>query len=155
MAAKAVATENLTQQYVSFILDKEEYGIDILKVQEIIRFESLTRIPKSPPFIEGVLNLRGKVVPVMDLRTRFGLPKGERDRKTRIIVVNVNGKEMGLIVDEVSEVIQIDSDQVSPLPPMGASISAEYIRGMARIEDRLRILLNVERILSSEELAAL
>ncbi|HPA44283.1 MAG TPA: chemotaxis protein CheW [bacterium] len=155
MAAKAVATENLTQQYVSFILAREEYGIDILKVQEIIRFESLTRIPQSLSFVEGILNLRGKVVPVMDLRTRFGLPRGERDRKTRIMVVNVNGREMGLIVDQVSEVLQVDSDQVSPPPPMGASISAEYIRGMARIEERLMILLDVEKILSSEELAAL
>ncbi len=142
-------------QYVSFLLSEEEYGIDILRVQEIIRFAELTRIPQSPPFIEGVLNLRGKVVPVMDLRTRFSLPKGERDRSTRIIVVDVFNKVMGMIVDAVSEVLQIEEEQIAPPPPMGASIDSEYIRGMAKIDDRLMILLDVDKILSTEELASL
>ena len=132
-----------------------QFSGEILKVQEIIRFAELTRIPQSPPFIEGVLNLRGKVVPVMDLRTRFSMPRAERDRSTRIIVVDVANKVMGMIVDAVSGVLQIEDDQIAPPPPMGSKIDTDYIQGMARIDDRLMILLDVDKILSTDELAAI
>ncbi len=154
-AVNAAKNQGESRQHVSFFLDEEEYGIEILKVQEIIRFAELTRIPQSPPFIEGVLNLRGKVVPVMDLRTRFSMPRAERDRSTRIIVVDVANKVMGMIVDAVSGVLQIEDDQIAPPPPMGSKIDTDYIQGMARIDDRLMILLDVDKILSSDELAAI
>ena len=142
-AVNAAKNQGESRQHVSFFLDEEEYGIEILKVQEIIRFAELTRIPQSPPFIEGVLNLRGKVVPVMDLRTRFSMPRAERDRSTRIIVIDVANKVMGMIVDAVSGVLQIEDDQIAPPPPMGSKIDTDYIQGMARIDDRLMILLDV------------
>jgi len=154
-AVNAAKNQGESRQHVSFFLDEEEYGIEILKVQEIIRFAELTRIPQSPPFIEGVLNLRGKVVPVMDLRTRFSMPRAERDRSTRIIVVDVANKVMGMIVDAVSGVLQIEDDQIAPPPPMGSKIDTDYIQGMARIDDRLMILLDVDKILSTDELAAI
>ena len=144
-----------THQFVSFRLCGEEYGIRILQVQEIIRYEELTRIPQSEEFIEGVLNLRGRVVPVIDLRKRFELVQSERDNATRIVVVEIDNQVVGLVVDAVNEVQTIEENQIDPPPPLGTGISAEYIYGMGKIEDRLIILLNIERILKEEEKAAM
>jgi purine-binding chemotaxis protein CheW len=143
------------KQYVSFILDNEEYGVPILKVQEIIRFTSLTRVPRASEFIEGVLNLRGRVIPVIDLRKRFSLPQAERDRNTRIVVVEVDNRTVGIIVDGVREVLQINSADIEPAPPLGSRVRTDFIEGMGKVGDRLMILLEIDKILSAEEKTAL
>ena len=138
-------------QYVSFVLQGEEYGVPILSVQEIIRYESLTRVPQSPEFVEGVLNLRGQVIPVINLRKKFGLVATELDKSTRIIVVEVKDRVVGLVVDEVSEVLQIQEDEIAPPPPMGTNVKVDFISGMGKVGDHLMILLDIDLILSTNE----
>lgn len=145
--------ETQMQQYVCFVVHGEEYGVPILCVQEIIRYETLTRVPQSPEFIDGVLNLRGQVIPVMNLRTKFGLPPRELDKSTRIIVVEVKKRVVGIVVDEVSEVLQISQDQIDPPPPMGTQVNANYISGMGKLEDHLVILLEIDKVLTQDEVA--
>ncbi len=136
-------------QLVSFNLGNEEYAVDILKVQEINRMVEITSIPNAPSYVEGVINLRGKVIPVINLRKRFGLESKELDSHSRIMVVDV-GTTIGLIVDSVSEVLRLPSDTVEPPPPMTAgSNSAEYLRGVGKLADRLLILLDIEKLLSN------
>jgi purine-binding chemotaxis protein CheW len=142
-------------QLVSFTLGKEEFGIDILRVQEINRTSSVTRVPNAPHFIEGVINLRGKVIPIVDLRKRFGMPQSQHDKNTRIIVVEVLTKTVGFIVDSVREVLRIPQSVVDPPPPIVGGISSDYIEGVGKMDDRLLILLNLEKALSSAELQAL
>ncbi len=144
-------SESQIQQYVSFVLHGEEYGVPILSVHEIIRYTTLTRVPQSPEFIEGVLNLRGQVIPVVNLRDKFGLPEQETDRSTRIMVVEVKGRVIGMVVDEVSEVMQIHSEDISPPPPMGTSVNTDFISGMGKVGDKLMIILDINKILSAEE----
>ncbi len=144
-------------QLVTFRLAKEEYSIDILRVQEIIRHMEITRVPKAPDFVDGVINLRGRVIPVLDLRKRFGLPVNERTDETRIIVVDINDKTVGFKVDAVSEVLRLAADKVEPPPSLVAGIDSEYIKGVGKMEGRLIILLDVLKILTScekESLAA-
>jgi purine-binding chemotaxis protein CheW len=143
--------EDQLQQYVSFVLAGEEYGVPILGVQEIIRYETVTRVPQSSEFIEGVLNLRGQVIPVVNLRKKFNLEQRENDKSTRIIVVEVSGRVVGMVVDEVSEVLQINRDQISPPPPMGHSIQSDFISGMGKLNEKLIILLDINSILTEEE----
>lgn len=140
-------------QYVSFMLVGEEYGVPITQVQEIIRYESLTRVPQSSEFVRGVLNLRGRVMPVIDLRRKFNLADTEADRSTRIIVVDVEGSSMGMIVDQVSEVITIDPQKIEPAPELGTKVKTDYIRGMGKLEDRLVILLDIDKVLTAAETA--
>jgi len=142
-------------QFVSFTLANEEYGIPILRVQEIIRHSEPTRVPRTPDFVEGVLNLRGQVIPVIDLRRRFGLPAGERNRDTRIIVVEAGNQTIGMVVDGVSAVVPIGRRQIEPPPPMGAQVRTDFIVGMGKVEDRLIILLDIDRILTAPEKSAI
>ncbi len=146
-------TENveLTRQYVSFELQGEEYGIPILHVKEIIRYTTLTHIPESPHFVEGVLNLRGQVIPVINLRRKFDLDECENDNSTRIIVVDIGKRVVGIVVDEVSEVLQINADEISPAPPMGTTLNTDFITGMGKVNEQLVILLKVEKIISLKE----
>ncbi|WP_291321327.1 chemotaxis protein CheW [Desulfonatronospira sp.] len=138
-------------QMVTFNIGGEEFGVEILTVQEIIRMMQITKVPKAPDFVEGVINLRGKVIPVIDLRKRFGLePKGH-DKNTRIVVVEINKMIVGFIVDSVSEVLRIPADTVEPPPPVVAGLDSEYISGVGKLEDRLLILLDLDRLLSREE----
>ena len=137
-------------QLVTFRLGEEEYALDILAVREINRMMEITRVPRAPAFIEGVVNLRGNVIPILDLRKRFGLPPREPDKATRIIVTEVDRRVVGFIVDTVVEVLRIGTDRVEP-PSDIAGIDAEYIRGVGKIEDRLIILLDVDRILTRKE----
>lgn len=133
-------------QLVTFGLGEEEFAVDILAVQEINRMMTLTRVPQSPPEVEGVINLRGKIIPVMDLRKRFGLePKG-RSEQSRIVVVEVHGRVLGFIVDRVSEVLRINSSIVEPAPAMACSVDSDFISGVGKLEDRLLILLNLSRL---------
>ncbi len=140
-----------TGQFVSFKLHGEEYGVPILSVHEIIRYETVTRVPQSLDFIDGVLNLRGQVIPVVNLRKKFGLPEKEVDNSTRIMVVDVNGRVVGMVVDEVCEVQDINPEDISPAPPLGTKINTEYITGMGKVNDRLMILLNLNKIFTLDE----
>lgn len=139
-------------QLVSFNLGSEEFGVDIGMVQEIVRMPEITRVPRTPAFVEGVVNLRGKIIPVVDLRKRFRLPVGETTKSTRIIIVTMNGRTVGMIVDGVSEVRRISADSVEPTPEMVASaIDASYLKGIAKLEGRLLILLDLNLVLNQEE----
>lgn len=138
-------------QLVSFVVENEEFGVDILKVQEIIRTVEITRVPKSPSFVEGVINLRGKIVPVIDLRRRFGIEKRVHDGDTRIIVVELPDKVVGFLVDKVKEVIRVEKSVIEPPPELTMNINANYITGVAKLQDRLLILLDLDKVLSTEE----
>ncbi len=142
-------------QLVTFSIGDEEFGVDILKVQEIIRTMEITRVPRAPTFVEGVINLRGKVIPIIDLRKRFGLQARGHDKNTRIIVIEINNMIVGFVVDSVSEVLRIPASTVEPPPPMVAGLESEYISGVGKLEDRLLILLDLNRLLSREERSVL
>jgi len=141
-------------QLVTFEINGEEYAFDILAVQEINRMLELTRVPQSPPEIEGVINLRGRIIPVLDLRTRFGMPPCERTEHHRIVVVEIRGRVIGFIVDRVHEVLRIDSSIVDTAPDMVTSIETDFIDGVGKLDDRLLILLNLDRLVSAEEAEA-
>lgn len=138
-------------QLVTFNLGKEEFAVPILQIQEINRLVEITRVPKSPDFVEGVINLRGKVIPIIDLRKRFSLPQAELGKYSRVVVINMDGRMVGLIVDSVSEVLRLSEEAVEPAPPIVAGIDSEYIKGLGKIEGRLLILLDLNKILSKEE----
>jgi purine-binding chemotaxis protein CheW len=139
-------------QLVSFNLEKEEYGINVLMVREIIRMLNITRVPNTPHYVEGVINLRGKVIPIISLRRKFDLPEAEYDKRTRIMVMEVVGELMGFIVDEVSEVIRISEKEIQPPPPVVASgIEQECMAGVINQADRLLVLLDLERMFSADE----
>ncbi len=134
-------------QLVSFRLADEEYGIEIKKVREIILVGEITRVPQTPPYVKGLINLRSTVIPIIDLKLRFGLPETAPTDETRIVVANVNGKTIGVIVDAVSEVLRISKDQIAPPPPTVAGLGREYLVGLARLKERLLILLDIEKIM--------
>ncbi|MEW5745935.1 MAG: chemotaxis protein CheW [Nitrospirota bacterium] len=138
-------------QLVTFTLGNEDYAVDILKVQEINRMKEITRVPNSPPYVEGVINLRGKVIPVVNLRAKFGLPQKDSDEQARIMIMDIQGITMGLVVDAVSEVLRIPASTVEPTPPMASHISSEFIRGIAKLDERLIILLDMDRLLGRAE----
>lgn len=133
-------------QYLTFRLADEEYGLEILRVQEIKGYSKVTPLPNTPPEVRGVMNLRGAVVPILDLRTRFGLAGAEYTRFTVIIVVTVGAKIVGLVVDAVSDVLNVAASEVVPTPDLGAGVDTSYMTGMARTGDRLITLLNVNRL---------
>ncbi len=138
-------------QLVSFKIGSEEFGVDILKVQEINRMMQVTKVPNAPEFVDGVVNLRGRIIPVVDLRTRLQMSRKEHDKDTRIIVIELDGTVIGFIVDEVSEVLRIPRNITEPPPPMVAGIDADYITAVGKLEDRLLILLDLEKIFSTLE----
>jgi purine-binding chemotaxis protein CheW len=140
-------------QLVSFRLAQEEYGIEITKVQEIILMGEITRVPQTPEYIKGLINLRNTVIPIVDLRLRFGLEQEPVGDETRIMVVNVQGKTIGIIVDAVSEVLRISGDQVAAPPPTVAGLGQEYLTGLVKLEKRLLILLDIDKILTEQEAA--
>lgn len=136
-----------TLQLVSFCINKDHYAVDILSVQEINRMLEITEVPESPAGIEGVINLRGRIIPVMDLRTRFSLPPSERTEESRIVVVNAAGSTVGFIVDRVYEVLRINSSTVEPSPTLSNGVNTKYISGVAKRDDHLVILLDVDELL--------
>ena len=138
-------------QLVGFQLDDEEYGIDILKVQEINRITEITKSPQSPDFVEGVINLRGNVIPIIDLRKRFNMPHKEYDKQTRIVVGEIGDRTVGFIVDAVSEIIRLPADKIEPAPNISADDKAEYILGVGKLDDKLLMLLDIDKILSGSE----
>lgn len=138
-------------KYLTFRLADEEYGLEILKVREIIGIMDITAVPQMPEYIKGVINLRGKVIPVIDLRLKFGLPPAEYTDQTCIVVVDV-GTLTGIIVDTVQEVLDIDASQIDPPPPLGANVDTTFILGLGKVKDEVKILLDVDKVLSTEEL---
>ena len=151
-----MAKTDLATQLVTFSVGEEEFGVDILKVQEIIKHVAVTRVPSAPPGVEGVINLRGRVLPVVDLRSRFGLPQEATGKETRIVVVELG--EVGVVgfrVDRVREVIRLDESTVEATPELAKGVDATYIRGVARLEDRLLILVDLQRVVRDGEIEAL
>lgn len=139
-------------KYLTFHLAEEDYGIEIVYVTEIIGIQKITEVPDMPEFIKGVINLRGKVIPVMDVRLKFKLKEKKYNERTCIIVVDINNTSVGLVVDEVSEVINIPEEQVEPMPQAGRSASSRFIQGIGKVGEDVKILLTVEKLLYEEEL---
>jgi purine-binding chemotaxis protein CheW len=146
-------------QYLTFMLGGETFGVGILSVKEIIEYHSLTAVPMMPDFIRGVINLRGAVVPVIDLATRFGRPASEVSRRTCIVIVELDSRSdtqvVGIVVDEVNEVVDIAAELIGPPPSFGANIRTDFIRGMGRLESQIVMLLDIDRVLSFNDLLLL
>ena len=158
---EANAAKAKSGKYLTFKLGVEEYGLEILKVQEIIKMMDITRVPRTPAFVRGVINLRGKVIPVVDLRLKFGMESRETTDKTCVIVVQAaqasaasGSVTMGTIVDEVSEVLNISNAQIEPAPEFGTSVNTDFILGMGKVAKKVVMLLDIDKVLSSGELAA-
>jgi purine-binding chemotaxis protein CheW len=152
----AVETKsNRGGKFLSFFLKDEEYGIEILKVQEIIGMLPITRVPRTPESVKGVINLRGKIIPVTDLRSRFGMEEREITTETCTIVVQAAGLEIGVIVDKVSEVLDIADAEVEDVPSFGTDVSTDYLLGIGNTNGRVRLLLDIDKILSGKEAADL
>ncbi|MGA2975269.1 MAG: chemotaxis protein CheW [Spirochaetia bacterium] len=143
------------RQFISFSVGEEEYGLELLRVKEVIRIREITWLPKAPSFVKGIINLRGDVIPIIDLRDKFGLEAKEATAMTRVIVVEVEGRLMGMVVDSASQVVRIPADQIDPPPPVLGGVSQEFITGVGKLEDKLIILLNIDAILTVEEKKAL
>ena len=141
------------QEYLVFTLGTEEYGIDILKVQEIRSYETVTRIANAPNFIKGMTNLRGVIVPIVDLRLKFDLGNVRYDHQTVVIILNVAGRVVGIVVDGVSDVLTLTGDDIKPAPEFGVSVSNEHLTGLGSVEGRMLILIDIERMMTSPEMA--
>jgi purine-binding chemotaxis protein CheW len=139
-------------EFLAFTLAKEEYGIDILKVQEIRGYEAVTRIANAPEFVKGVVNLRGIIVPIVDMRIKFKLGDPIYDEFTVVIILNIGHRVMGIVVDSVSDVITLASDQVKPAPEMGTTFSTDYLIGLGTLDERMLILIDIEKLMSSAEM---
>ncbi len=151
-----IAKKNVKEgKYITFVLDKEEYGIEIMSINQIIGIMDITPIPHTPDYIKGVLNLRGKIHPVIDLRLKFGLPAAEYTERTCIIIVEVklnkSTAHIGIIVDSVSEVIAITEEDFEETPSFGVNLDTDYILGIAKVKDSVKILLNIDKVLTEED----
>ena len=146
------ANEIAGHEYLAFKLGTEEYGIDILKVQEIRGYEAVTRIANAPEFIKGVINLRGIIIPVVDMRIKFNLGTPTYDQFTVVIILNIASRVMGMVVDSVSDVITLSPEQVKPAPEMGAVLDADYLIGLGTLDDRMLILVDLEKLMTSEDM---
>jgi purine-binding chemotaxis protein CheW len=139
------------REFLTFVLGQEEYCIDILKVQEIRGYDAVTRIANAPDFIKGVINLRGNIVPIVDLRIKFRLSQVEYGGQTAVIVLNVLGRTIGMVVDRVSDVMSLSQDRIKPAPEFGTALNTQYILGLAMLDDRMIIVINIEKLISSPE----
>ncbi len=140
-------------EYLTFTLGKEEYGIDILKVQEIRGYEAVTRIANAPPFIKGVINLRGVIVPIVDLRIKFNLGEPSYDQFTVVIILNIGKRVMGIVVDGVSDVIQLNSENLHSAPEFGSVLDTRYLLGLGTVDERMIIMVDIEQLMTSQEMA--
>jgi purine-binding chemotaxis protein CheW len=138
------------EQMVTFSLGSEEFGVDIMKVQEIIRIPPVTRVPKARSYIEGVINLRGNVIPIVNLRSRFGMPPGEETDLSRIVVLQIDNRVFGIMVDSVTEVLWLDNEAIEPPPPIALGMDSNYIRGVGKIGERLLILLKLDQLMGGD-----
>jgi purine-binding chemotaxis protein CheW len=139
-------------KFLTFFLGPEEYGLEILKVHEIIGMMSITPVPRTPEYVRGVINLRGKVIPTVDLRLKFDMPSVDQTDETCIIVVQANSVQVGIVVDRVSEVLDIKSEDVEPSPAFGADVNTDYILGIGKSDGRVRLLLDIDKVLCASEL---
>jgi purine-binding chemotaxis protein CheW len=139
------------QEFLAFTLGKEEYGLDILKVQEIRGYETVTRVANAPEFVKGVVNLRGIIVPIVDMRIKFNLGTPTYDQFTVVIILNIGGRVVGMVVDSVSDVITLTPDQVKPAPDMGA-LNSNYLIGLGTLDERMLILIDIDRLMSSSDM---
>ena len=155
MMAEKSAVSATGGKFLTFFLAGEEYGIEILKVHEIIGLLPITRVPRTPGFIRGVINLRGKVIPVVDLRLKFGMESVAHTDETCIIVVQAQGAEMGIVVDKVSEVRDIAAQDIEDTPSFGTDVKTDYILGIGKSEGKVKILLDIDRVLSTQDVVAL
>ncbi|HUO31532.1 MAG TPA: chemotaxis protein CheW [Bryobacteraceae bacterium] len=156
----ATKTDNRTGKYLAFHLGREEFAIQVLKVREIMGIQDITAVPQTPAFVKGVINLRGKVIPVVDLRLKFGLPEAEYTQRTCIIVVQIQGPDnsvslTGIVVDEVSEAVNISASEIEDTPDFGDGVATPYILGMAKSKGKVKILLDIDKVLQSQELDGL
>jgi purine-binding chemotaxis protein CheW len=142
-------------KFLTFFLRGEEYGLEILKVQEIIGMMGVTPVPRTPEFICGVINLRGKVIPIVDLRLKFGMERTEQTEETCIIVVQANGVQIGIVVDKVSEVLNIAGEDIEDAPSFGSEVNTDYILGIGKSESRIKLLLDIDRVLAETDFSAL
>ena len=152
MEAVATKKEVTEGKFLTFILGSEVYGIEILKVREIIKLMDITAVPRTPDYLKGVINLRGKVIPIVDLRSKFSMPEIEHTQETCIIVAEVNQTSIGIIVDSVSEVSNINSEEIEEAPHLGQDIDTDFILGLGKTKERIVILLDIALVLSSEDL---
>ena len=136
---------------LAFTLDKEEYGIDILKVQEIRGYDAVTKIANAPEFIKGVINLRGVIVPIVDMRIMFSLGEPSYDQFTVVIILNIGHRVVGMVVDSVSDVITLSAEQIKPAPEMGTTMKSDYLLGLGTIEERMLILVDIDLLMSSTD----
>lgn len=150
--AASLKADAKPQEYLVFQLGKEEFGVDILKVQEIRGCDRVTRIPSVPDFITGVTNLRGVIVPIVDLRIRFHLPEVTQDENTVVIILNLNDRIVGIVVDGVVDVLSMTEDQIKPAPDVASVLAGRYLLGLGVLDNRMIILVNIEKLLSREEM---
>ena len=159
MAAPEAAVSEVAKtragKYLTFVLAEESYGLEILKVREIIGLMSITAVPRTPEFVKGVINLRGKVIPVLDLRLKFGMPEAKHTEETCIIVVQVGAVEMGILVDKVSEVLNIQGKDIEDAPSFGTEVNTDFILGMGKANSKVIILLDIGKVLTQDEVAEL
>ena len=148
-----MAGETVGQEFLIFTLGNEEYGIDILKVQEIRGYDQVTRIANTPDFIKGVTNLRGVIVPIIDLRVKFAQQGVSYDENTVVIVLNFGQRVVGIVVDGVSDVLSLTAEQIRPAPEFAVTLATEYLTGLGALGERMLILVDIEKLLSSEEMA--
>ncbi|EPE4191836.1 chemotaxis protein CheW [Yersinia enterocolitica] len=149
---KQFGDQNAGQEYLVFTLGNEEYGIEILKVQEIRGYDRVTRIANTPDFITGVTNLRGVIVPIIDLRVKFQLPSADINDNTVIIVLNLANRIVGIVVDGVSDVLSLNAEQIKPAPDFSTTLSTKYLLGLGTLNERMLILVDIEKLLNSEEM---
>lgn len=147
------ATQTLSQEFLTFILGDENYALDILTVKEIRGYESVTKIANAPPFIKGVINLRGDIVPIVDLRIKFSVGKVTYDEFTIVIVLHIDKRIVGIVVDGVSDVVSLNKDQVRPPPDFGVAFNSRYLLGLATVNEQMIILVDINELISSEELS--
>ena len=141
-----------TGEFLTFVLGEEEYGVDILRVQEIRSYDAVTRLPDAPDYIKGVINLRGIIVPVIDMRLKFRLARAEYNALTVMIVLSVGGRVVGMVVDSVSDVVRLSGEQVRAVPEIGATIDRQFLTGIGTLDERMLILLDIERLMVSTEM---
>jgi len=151
-AGEKSGADTTGNEFLAFTLGKEEYGIDILKVQEIRGYEAVTRIANAPEFIKGVVNLRGIIVPIVDMRIKFHLGEPTYDQFTVVIILNIGGRVMGMVVDSVSDVITLSAEQIKPAPEMGTAFNTDYLIGLGTLDERMLILIDIDKLMSSAEM---
>ena len=148
----AASASTFAGEYLTFVLGNEEYGLEILKVQEIRGFDAVTQIANTPSFIKGVVNLRGKIVPIVDLRIKFNLGKVEYNEFTVVIILNLRGRVVGIVVDGVSDVMDLKESHIREVPDLVSNIDTQYILGLASVDERMLILVDIERLMNSQEM---